>query len=107
MHFLISVIDTSTGSATPEEIEAIDSFNAALRLEGQLVFAGGLAAPDEARVIDGREGETVVVDGPLHDAKEHVSGFWLLDVPDPEIAPQIAAEASRACQRRVELRPLL
>lgn len=112
MHSMISVIDSSTGSATSEEMAEIDSFNAALWLEGQLVFAGGLAAPDEAQIVDGREVEgrgpvADVTDGPLHGGHEHLSGFWLVKLDDAELAQPIAAAASRACNRRVELRPLL
>lgn len=107
MHFMISVIDDATGSATPEEMTEIDSFNAALRQEGQLVFAGGLAAPAEARVIDARGSASDVTAGPLHEGREHVSGFWLVDLPDAEMAQHVATAASRACHRRVELRPLL
>lgn len=103
---MISVIDDRTGSATPEEMVEIDSFNAALRLEGQLFLASGLAAPAEARVIDGRGTGVDVTDGPLHEGREHLSGFWLVDVPDAETAQQIAAAASRACNRRVEVRAL-
>ena len=48
MHYLISVIDDTTGSATPDEMAAIDAFNARLTADGHWVFAGGLAAPGAA-----------------------------------------------------------
>lgn len=105
--FLVSVIDRATGSATPDEMVAIEAFNAALELEGQLVLAGGLADPGESLVVDGRGAETVVTEGPLHTAREYVSGFWVLEISDPELVRPIAAEASRACNRRVEVRSFL
>jgi len=44
MRFLISVMDTSTGSATSEEMAAIDVFNDRLVADGHWVLACGLAA---------------------------------------------------------------
>ncbi|NBQ01552.1 MAG: hypothetical protein EBU45_05955, partial [Actinobacteria bacterium] len=35
------------------------------------------------------------------------AGFWIIDVPNQEIALELAARGSKACNRRVELRPLL
>lgn len=110
MHYLISVIDHTTGSATPDEMAAIDSFNARLTADGHWVFAGGLAAPGAATVVDhraGRAGRPVVTDGPFIESKEYLSGFWIVDAPDGEVALRLAGEASRHCNRRVELRPFL
>ncbi|KRF31394.1 YciI family protein [Yonghaparkia sp. Soil809] len=107
MHFLISVIDDTSGSATGGEAAAIDSFNDALRAGGHWVVAGGIAAPAEAAVIDARGGEPEVRPGPLHDTREYVAGFWVIGAPDRDAALALATRASRACSRRVELRPLL
>jgi len=43
---------------------------------------------------------------PLFDSKEHYSGLWLIDAADAETAKKLAFEASKACNRKVELRPL-
>jgi hypothetical protein len=107
MRFLISVIDDQTGTATPEEMAAIDAFNDRLQAQGHWVVAYGLTSPSEASVIDNRGAEPVVTDGPLHDATEYISGFWLVTAPDPTRAQALASDASTACNRRVELRPLL
>jgi hypothetical protein len=47
----------------------------------------------------------MVTDGPYLEAKEHLAGFWVIDVPDREAAFVRAAEASRACGCAVEVRP--
>jgi hypothetical protein len=52
MKFIISVIDDLAESGTPEEMLAINAFNDQLRENGQWIFAGGLAAPVNASVID-------------------------------------------------------
>jgi len=107
MQFLISVIDDRTGSATPEEMAAIDAFNERLQADGHWVVACGISAPGEAVVIDGRGEEVVVADGPLHDSTEYIAGFWLVNASDLDAARALAAAGSKACNRRVELRPLL
>lgn len=107
MQYLISVIDDSTNSATPAEMTAIDAFNARLAAEGRRVFAGGLAAPRTASVIDGRGGRPVILDGPFIETKEYFGGFWIITADDHEMALSLAAEGSKACNRRVELRAFL
>lgn len=107
MRFLVSVIDDTTGSATQAEMAAIDTFNERLVAEGHWVVAGGLAPPGDAIVIDDRDGAASIVDGPLLQSDEYVSGFWIIEAPDPAVARDLALEASRSCNRRVELRPLL
>ena len=54
MQYLVSVIDDTAGLATPDEQAAIDVFDDRLKAEGRWVFAGGLAAPSSATVIDNR-----------------------------------------------------
>jgi hypothetical protein len=107
MHFLISVIDDTSGSATGDESVAIDAFNDRLKADGHWVVAGGIAGPDESVIIDGRDAEPEVAPGPLHRATEYLSGFWVIEAPDRESARRLAAQGSAACRRRVELRPLL
>ena len=104
--YLISVLDDSTGSATDDEMAAIDVFNERLRADGHWVFAGGLGAPATATVIDGRGGEPVFTDGPYLESKEYLAGFWIIEAPHLDAALRLAAQGSRSCNRRVELRPL-
>jgi hypothetical protein len=108
--YLMSVLhDDATGpmTATPAEDAAIDVFNEKLRADGNWVFAGGLASPGSATVVDGRGGEPVFTDGPYIEAKEHVVGFWIIEAPHLDAALRMAAEGSKSCNRRVELRPFL
>ena len=100
------MIDDLSNSGTPEEMVEIDAFNDRLRANNQFIFAWGLHAPETATVIDNRKGANTETGKPLFDSKEHYSGFWLIEVADPETAKQLAYEASKACNRKVELRPL-
>ncbi|GAB3834672.1 YciI family protein [Kribbella italica] len=107
MQYLVSVIDDRTASATDDELAAIDGFNERIQADGSWVFAGGLAAPSSATVIDNRDGAAVFTDGPFVESKEYLAGFWVLEAPDLDVALRLAAEGSRACHRRVEVRPFL
>jgi hypothetical protein len=107
MQYLVSVIDDRTGSATSEEMAAIDAFNERVTAEGHWVFAGGLASPSTATVIDNRGAETVFTDGPFVESKEYLAGFWVFEAADLDVALRIAAEGSKACNRKVEVRPFL
>jgi hypothetical protein len=107
MQYLLSVIDDATGSATDAEMAQIDAYNERLQAQGHWVFAGGLGAPGTATVVDNRAGEPVLIDGPFLESKEYLAGFWILEAPDLDVALRLAAEGSRACNRRVEVRPFL
>src|SRR6478735_5716459 len=107
MQYLLSVIDNRTGSGTPEEAADIDVFNDRLVAEGHWVFAGGLDSPTTATVIDNRDGAGMITDGPFVETKEHIAGFWIIKAPDLDVALELAAAGSKACNRRVEVRPFL
>src|SRR4051812_39336079 len=71
--YLMSVLDETAGLATAEEMAAIDAFNEQeLMAKGHWVFAGGLASPGSATVVDARHGEPVFTDGPYLESKEYV-----------------------------------
>jgi hypothetical protein len=107
MQYLVSVIDDTAGRATPEEDAAIDVFNERIKAEGYWVFAGGLGAPTSATVIDNRGEEAMFTDGPFVESKEYLAGFWIMEAPDLDVALKLAADASKACNRKIEVRPFL
>ncbi|WP_416264100.1 YciI family protein [Curtobacterium flaccumfaciens pv. flaccumfaciens] len=122
MQFLVNVIDDgqaaavgNTYSATDAEAAAVDAFNQ--RMADAIVFAAGVSAPADATVVDAREGATDTTPGhaapghattgPATSTDEYVAGFWVMDLPDAETAARVAHQASQACNRKIELRPLL
>src|SRR5580692_10782 len=109
MQYLFSVIADTAGiaRATPEEDAAIDVFNERLQTEGHWVFAGGLGGPSTATVIDNRGGEAMFTDGPFVESKEYLAGFWVIEAADLDVALKLAADGSRACNRKIEVRPFL
>jgi len=114
MQYLVSVIDDGqaqaagrTFSATQQEMAAVDAYNERLQAAGHLVFGGGLGAPDTATVVDNRGQEVMLTDGPFVESKEYLGGFWIMEAADLDVALALAAEGSKACNRRVEVRPFL
>ena len=107
MQYLVSVIDDKAGLATPDEMAAIDVFNDRLKAEGYWVFAGGLAAPSSATVIDNRSEEAMFSDGPFLESKEYLAGFWIIEAADLDEALKLATAGSKACNRKIEVRPFL
>ena len=107
MQYLISVIHDRASLATPDEDAAIDVFNDRLQAEGHWVFAGGLAFPEAATVIDNRGEEAIFTDGPFVESKEYLAGFWIMEAADLDVALKLAAEGSKACNRKIEVRPFL
>jgi hypothetical protein len=107
MQYLVSVIDDAADLATADEMAAIDAFNDRLKAEGHWVFAGGLASLSSATVIDNRSGEPLITDGPFLESKEYLSGFWIIGAADLDVALELAAEGSKHCNRKVEVRPFL
>ena len=90
-----------------EEMEAAfaatGAFNDKLQADGYWVFAGGLEPA--STVVDGQGETTVLTDGPYLETKEVIGGFWVIDAPDLDVALRLAAEGSKACRGKVEVRP--
>jgi hypothetical protein len=91
--------------AMEEAFAATAAFNDRLRADGYWVFAGGLAPASTATVVDGQAQTPVMTDGPYLETKEVIGGFWVIEAPDLDVALSLAADGSRACRGKVEVRP--
>ena len=93
----------------PETIQQmykdVEAVNQEMRDAGAWVFGGGLEEPSIATVVREEDGRIVTTDGPFAEAKEHIGGFWILNLPDLDAALSWAEKATRACQGPVEVRP--
>lgn len=88
-----------------EAMADTDVFNDRLREEGYWVFADGLGPATTATVVDGQGAVPVLTDGPYLESKEYLAGFWIIEAPDLDVALTLAAEGSKACRGKVEVRP--
>jgi hypothetical protein len=111
-NYLLSVYGAADQPMPEPEVmqatfEAVDAFNADLQAAGVWVFADGLEPPDTATVVDATTGgDVVLTDGPYVETKEHLGGFWIIDVADLDVAIEWATKASTACANPVEVRPM-
>src|SRR5690349_15775486 len=113
-HYLLAVhvpaeMDEFGNYGSKEEMEeafaATGAFNDKLHAGGYWVFAGGLQPASTATVVDGQGETPVITDGPYLETKEVIGGFWVIDAPDLDVALKLAAEGSKACRGKVEVRP--
>lgn len=88
-----------------EALAATGAFNEQLRADGYWVFAGGLQSASTATVVDGQGEAPLITDGPYLETKEYIGGFWVIEAPDLDVALRLAAEGSKACRGKVEVRP--
>ena len=107
MQYLVSVIDDKPSSTTPAEQAAIDAFNDRLQAEVYWVIAAGLGNPSTAAMVDNRGPDPMFTDGPFLESKEFLAGFWVIQAADLDVALKLAAEGSKACNAKVEVRPVL
>ncbi len=105
MQFLVSVIDDKDNPGSTDRMPAISEFNERLITDGYWVFAGGLTDTNSATVIDNRGEQALFSDGPFVESKEYLAGVWVWEAPDLETALRLATEASKVCDRKIEVRP--
>jgi len=95
---------------SPADDGVIDSWVAyteALKAAGVLVTAEQLRGVDTATAVRVRGGERLLTDGPFIETKEHLLGFYLLDVPDLDTALTWAGRTPLSRYGTVEVRPVI
>jgi hypothetical protein len=102
---MVEGAEVPTEEAMQQAYADVDAFNAKLQEQGAWVFAGGLHPADTATVVNAKDGDVLVTDGPFAEAKEQLGGFWVIQTPDLDAALKWAAEGSTACGAPVEVRP--
>jgi hypothetical protein len=85
-----------------QDVRAVDN---ELRAAGAWVFSGGLHAASSATVLDPRNQEMVMTDGPYVEAKEHVGGVTIIKATDLDDALAWGRKLARATTLPIEVRP--
>ena len=80
-------------------------FNEELQASGKWVFAGGLMPAATAKVVRVKDGALDRTDGPYLESKEHIGGFWIVDVADEAEALGLAERGAVVCGGDVEVHP--
>lgn len=106
-HYMVAIHhpdDFEPFSESEETARDIDALNDAMKAAGVIVFVGGMQPAGTARSIRVREGKPIVSDGPYLETKEHIGGFWVLDVASRDEAVEWGKKAAIACRAPVEVR---
>lgn len=95
--------------ADGEDDGVIDDWTAytrALHEAGVLVGGAALHEPANATSVRVRAGERLLTDGPFAETKEHLIGYYVIDVADLDAAVAWAARVPNARTGTVEVRPV-
>ena len=82
------------------------AYTRALKSAGALVALERLDGVDTATSVRLRAGERLLTDGPFIETKEHLLGFYLVEVPDLDAAIDWAARMPHVRHGTVEVRPV-
>jgi len=107
---LIYATPGASEGTRPADDGVIDSwldYTATMKASGALLAAEQLAHIDTATSVTLREGGRLLTDGPFMETKEHLLGFYLLDVPGLDTALDWAAKMPIVRYGTVEVRPVL
>jgi hypothetical protein len=83
------------------------TYTQAMKDSGALVAAEQLQETDTATTVRLRGGERLLTDGPFVETKEHLLGFYLVDVPDLDTAIDWAARMPLVRFGTIEVRPVI
>jgi hypothetical protein len=82
------------------------AYTEALRKAGVIVGGDRLQPTSSATSVRLVDGKSKVLDGPYAETKEQLGGYYLIDVPDLDVALSWAARCPGAGLGTIEVRPL-
>jgi len=83
------------------------AFTKAAKEAGVFVAGDALKGIDTATTVRVRGGETLLIDGPFAETKEHLGGYYLLECKDLDEAIKWAAQIPGAKFGSIEVRPVM
>jgi hypothetical protein len=99
-HYALTIYQPDGDPPPPEQLAPVMREMTALIADAQAqrvwVFNGGMHQPSTASVVRMKSGEALTTDGPYVEAKEHIGGFLIVDVPDLDAALHWAKRMARA-----------
>ena len=109
MQYLMLLSLPPDGADSPDAPTQEDwgTYTQALIEAGIMVNGAGLQGVETATTVQVRGGERLLTDGPFADTKEHLLGFYVIDVPDLDTALDWAAKVPNVRTGSVEVRPIL
>lgn len=95
---------------TPEFEEMMGGYfsaNAQMKADGVLCDGEGLQGIETATSLRITSGRVETMDGPFAETREHLGGYYVVDVPDLDAALKYAALIPSAKFGTIEVRPLM
>jgi hypothetical protein len=111
MKYLLLIGDDPSAQADPQlDEQAITkeytAFTQAIVASGEMVGGERLHGIDAATSVRVRNGKTTATDGPFAETKEHLGGYYVVDVADLDRAIELAGRIPAARTGVVEVRPI-
>ena len=109
MQYLMLLALPADADDSPDAPKSEDwtAYTRALVEAGIMVSGAGLQGVETATTVQVRNGERLLTDGPFADTKEHLLGFYVIDVPDLDTALEWAAKVPNVRTGSVEVRPVM
>jgi hypothetical protein len=98
------------GYGTPEFEAMMKGFfelNEVMKADGTLRGGEGLQGVETATSVRVKGGKVETMDGPFAETREHLGGYYIVDVPDLDAALRYAAMVPSAQFGTIEVRPLM
>jgi len=95
---------------TPEFNDMMGGFfalNERMKVDGVLHSGEGLQGVETATSLRIKSGKVETMDGPFAETREHLGGYYVIDVPDLDAALTYAALVPSAHFGTIEVRPLM
>lgn len=114
MQFMLMFSETAadiacrdSASEAPAYWGAWNAYIGAMSQAGIIVSGNGLQAPHTASHVAIRDGKRHIQDGPYADTKEHLGGYFIIEVAGLDEALEWAARSPNASTGSTEVRPVL
>lgn len=83
------------------------ALNEKMKADGVLRSGEALQRIETATSVRQRGGKVETMDGPFAETKEHLGGYYVIDVPDLDAALKYAAMVPAVTYGTVEVRPMM
>lgn len=108
--YLLSVYQPDGDPPPPEELEPVMqevfAWREELKQAGAWVFDARLYPPSTATVLQPKDDQVMVTDGPYLEGKEHLGGFTVFEAEDLDAALAWAKKLTLTQYLPIEIRPM-
>ena len=97
---------TATQADMGQMMAAYGAYTEAMKKAGVLASSDRLQPIASATTVRVTKGKTEVLNGPYAETKEQLGGYYVVDVPDLDVALSWAARCPGASHGTIEVRPI-